>query len=256
MAGNAMNTKFEFCHIGRIDPDPAWEMKRHKGAFNELIVVLNGSMKIIGQDSEEFITRPGDVFFYPADYWHEEHADAKNPTEHLYVAFYGEFDKTIRVVRDRDQRIRTIAEWLLGSIVSCSLQDVERLAHAYLVLMLEEFRYLRDHSDQSVFRTGQHLFILGNLEKPLSVDILAKRANVSPRQFLRIYRRECGCSPMVDIRRIRLENAKKLIRSTLLPLKTIAPLVGYATESELSKAFRKHYGYPPNKVRVSRRQPF
>jgi hypothetical protein len=32
-AMNTMNTKFELCHIGRIDPDPAWEMKRHKDAL-------------------------------------------------------------------------------------------------------------------------------------------------------------------------------------------------------------------------------
>jgi transcriptional regulator GlxA family with amidase domain len=131
------------------------------------------------------------------------------------------------------------------------LHNTERLANAYLSAMLEEFRHLRDHTSGSVFLTELHSFILGNLNKPLSVDLLAERANVSPRQFLRIYRRECGCSPMVDIRRIRLENAKKLIRSTLLPLKTIAPLVGYAAESELSKAFRKQFGYPPNQARAS-----
>jgi AraC-like DNA-binding protein len=247
-----MYNDFKFCHIGRIDPNPRWEMKRHRDEFNEIIIVIKGGMTILGQGSVEFTARPGDIFFYPANYWHEEHADPQNPSEHLYAAFYGEFDKTICVVRDRDQRIRTIAEWLLGTIVSRSLQDVDRLANAYLLLLLEEFRYLRDHADQSVFRAEQQSFILSNLEKPLSIDMMAKRANLSPRQFLRIYQRECGCSPMVDIRRIRLENAKKLIRSTLLPLKTIAPLVGYASDSELSKAFRKQFGYPPNQARAAR----
>ena len=55
----------------------------------------------------------------------------------------------------------------------------------------------------------QHALVFArrNLHEPLSVDLLAEAARLSPRQFSRVFRAETGQSPAKAIENLRLEAA-------------------------------------------------
>jgi transcriptional regulator GlxA family with amidase domain len=54
---------------------------------------------------------------------------------------------------------------------------------------------------------------------------------------------------MADLRRVRLEEALRLVQATDLPLKAIARKVGMADEHTLSRAFSRHFGMSPRGFR-------
>jgi transcriptional regulator GlxA family with amidase domain len=84
---------------------------------------------------------------------------------------------------------------------------------------------------------------------PLSLDDVARHAGMSRFAFVRKFKRLCGRTPMGELRQIRLHEARNLILSSDLPLKTIAAKVGIGYEYQLSKLFRRHFGISPRDIR-------
>ncbi len=69
--------------------------------------------------------------------------------------------------------------------------------------------------------------------------------------FIRRYRRATGRTPMQDLRRIRLNQARTLILATGLPLKAIAAEVGLGDAFQMSRLFRRHFQTAPSHLRRS-----
>jgi transcriptional regulator GlxA family with amidase domain len=65
-------------------------------------------------------------------------------------------------------------------------------------------------------------FAKQNLRKPLTVELLADAARLSPRQFSRVFRAETGLSPAKAIENLRLEAARFMLEQGRLPIEEIA----------------------------------
>ncbi|MFM0219979.1 GlxA family transcriptional regulator [Paraburkholderia caledonica] len=88
-----------------------------------------------------------------------------------------------------------------------------------------------------------------NLSKPLRVDDLAKAANLSNRQFARIFLSETGISPAKAIERLRLEEARNLIERGRHSLETIARETGFRDRRHLREVFTRAYQMTPQSLR-------
>jgi LacI family transcriptional regulator len=84
---------------------------------------------------------------------------------------------------------------------------------------------------------------------PLSVDDLSKLVPVSRISLERRFRRLLDRTPLQEIRRIRIAQARQLLMATDLPLKAIAEHCGYAASSRLIEAFQQETGFTPNRYR-------
>jgi transcriptional regulator GlxA family with amidase domain len=92
-------------------------------------------------------------------------------------------------------------------------------------------------------------FIREHLSEHFTLDDLAAQAKMSKFYFARAYRSLTGLSPMDHARLIRLEAARELLLSTNLPLKSIAPQVGFASEFHLSRLLRTRLGVGARQIR-------
>ncbi|WP_106477279.1 helix-turn-helix domain-containing protein [Phytohalomonas tamaricis] len=92
-------------------------------------------------------------------------------------------------------------------------------------------------------------YIEAHLDAPLCVDDLARKACLSSAHFSEVFRQQTGLSPYQYVLRKRLDAAQQLLESTSLPLITIAERTGFANQSALSHAFRRHLGHPPSALR-------
>lgn len=86
--------------------------------------------------------------------------------------------------------------------------------------------------------------------EPLSVPQLAALMFLSPSYFSEIFSREVGMPPAAYIRRLRLERAQTLLRSTWLSATEIAQQVGLNDSAQLSRAFRAAFGMTPTDYRA------
>jgi len=88
-------------------------------------------------------------------------------------------------------------------------------------------------------------YISDNIDKPLTVEKLAKRACMSSFYFLRVFKKETGLTPHRYIIVARINTAKFLLRTTDFPIKKIALSCGYSNVCYFSSTFKKITGITP-----------
>jgi transcriptional regulator GlxA family with amidase domain len=93
-------------------------------------------------------------------------------------------------------------------------------------------------------------FVLEHLNEPLPLDELAQYVGMSPRTLTRWCQRELGESPAALVRRLRLEEAQRLLEQTSLPLKDIAARINLGDTSTLWRVFSRYLGVTPADYRA------
>ena len=88
-----------------------------------------------------------------------------------------------------------------------------------------------------------------HMERPLSIDELARRAATSPRQLDRLFRRHLGAAPSAHYRDLRLARASGLLRQSDLAVSEIALSCGFNSASHLARHFRTRFGTSPVRYR-------
>jgi len=92
-------------------------------------------------------------------------------------------------------------------------------------------------------------WILGHLDGDLSVEALAARAAMSPRNFARVFAREMRTTPAKFVERARVEQARRNLEDTMLPLKTLADRNGFGNAERMRRTFQRHLGTVPHDYR-------
>jgi transcriptional regulator GlxA family with amidase domain len=92
-------------------------------------------------------------------------------------------------------------------------------------------------------------FVLDHIDEPLSVARIAAGVGMSPRTLSRWCREHLDESPAELVRRFRVEEAKRLLEETSLPLKDISARTGLGDTSTLWRAFGQALGVTPAEYR-------
>ena len=95
-----------------------------------------------------------------------------------------------------------------------------------------------------------------NLEQPLSLEELARRAHLSPVYFATMFRKYTGQSPMAYVRQRRMEVARAHLASSDDSIERIARRVGFADPFHFSRVFRRVVGVAPSAYRSQFKNPF
>jgi LacI family transcriptional regulator len=85
--------------------------------------------------------------------------------------------------------------------------------------------------------------------RPLTVPEVARASATSRRRLERRFHAVLGRTVVQEIRRIRVETAKRLLAATRHDLAQIAKLCGFTSAALLSVAFRREVGVPPGAYR-------
>lgn len=92
-------------------------------------------------------------------------------------------------------------------------------------------------------------YIDQRLAEAIRVEELAALAHLSSAHFTELFRARTGLPPYQYILRKRLNAARELLTATRLPLVAVAERSGFANQSALSHAFRRHFGHAPSALR-------
>jgi transcriptional regulator GlxA family with amidase domain len=92
---------------------------------------------------------------------------------------------------------------------------------------------------------------LTQLDQLLPVDALAKRANMSRRNFDRRFREITGATPANWLTHQRVIRAQQLLESTSLPVEEVARYCGFSSSAALRPQFRRLVGVAPASYRAT-----
>ena len=92
-------------------------------------------------------------------------------------------------------------------------------------------------------------FIRDSADQPIDVEDVLKQVPMNRRTLERRFRTVLGRTPLQEIRRVHIEQAKQLLVDTDLPTPNIAIASGFANASRLAIIFRKMTGMKPTEYR-------
>ncbi|MEO1138933.1 MAG: helix-turn-helix domain-containing protein [Pseudomonadota bacterium] len=94
-----------------------------------------------------------------------------------------------------------------------------------------------------------HGWVADNLDRKITVEGLADKCGMSPRNFSRQYARTMGVSPAKAVEMMRVDAARDLLATTSQSVKCIASRCGFADQERMRRAFHRHFKTSPSSYR-------
>lgn len=107
----------------------------------------------------------------------------------------------------------------------------------------------RQKQDASGQFAALHSWIADNLKGDLGIDALAHFANMSVRNFHRVYTAAMGTTPAKAVASIRLERARDILETSRARIKTVAQTCGFKNEDHMRRTFLRVLGVSPAEYR-------
>ena len=85
--------------------------------------------------------------------------------------------------------------------------------------------------------------------EPLTLLEIAEYLNTDRFLLCHLYKQEYGITMMDDLNRIRIQKAKKFLKSSSEPIETVGKLCGFDSPSYFGKRFRETVGCTPTDYR-------
>jgi transcriptional regulator GlxA family with amidase domain len=158
----------------------------------------------------------------------------------------------------RDGNVITSAGVTSGIDLALTLVEEDRGRDAALRIARELVVFLRRPGNQAQFSAqlaaqvasrellrDVQQWITENPAADLSVEALATRASLSPRQFARAFTAEVGITPGRYVDRVRLESARRHLEDTADGVEESARACGYGTAESMRRAFIRTLGTSP-----------
>ncbi len=168
----------------------------------------------------------------------------------------------------RDGRLRTAAGVTAGLDLALALveEDVGRDIAMKVASQLVMF-FKRPGGQRQFSRKGEaapagrsalqelQRWVIADPAADHNVNSLAKRADLSPRHFARLFRSEVGVTPAAWVESTRVGAARQMLESGRAAPKQVAVRCGFADADTLRRAFSRHVGVTPAEYRKRYARP-
>lgn len=197
---------------------------------------------------------------------HKPHKYSAENFETLWVHFDGNTSKEFfNILYDRSGCVFSLGKANKNIVILKHLSYIidtfksnkipaEPIVSCYIQRMLTELLLISsDYSNENVNNSNPILdaitHIENNYKNKITLEELSSKVNLSSFYFSRIFKKETGYSPYEYIIMIRLNEAKKLLKSTKLPIKEIAFSTGFNSESNFVTCFKNNTNVTPKEFR-------
>jgi transcriptional regulator GlxA family with amidase domain len=162
----------------------------------------------------------------------------------------------------RDENVYTSAGVTAGMDLALALVEEDHGSRLALQVARNLVLYLRRPGGQSQFSAALSLqatdqkplreletWVLDNLNKPLTVPVLAQRISMSPRNFARVFTKEMKTTPAKFVERLRVEAARRRLEESHSSMETIAAECGFGNVNSMRNVFQRALRIAPGRYR-------
>lgn len=162
----------------------------------------------------------------------------------------------------RDENVYTSAGVTAGMDLALALVEEDYGSRLALQVARNLVLYLRRPGGQSQFSAALSLqltdrkpllelesWVLDNLEKPLTVSVLAQRVAMSPRNFARVFTQEMKITPAKFVERLRVEAARRRLEESQNSMETVASECGFGNVNSMRNVFQRTLKVAPGQYR-------
>jgi transcriptional regulator GlxA family with amidase domain len=161
-----------------------------------------------------------------------------------------------------DGNVYTSAGVTAGMDLALALVEEDHGSRLALQVARNLVLYLRRPGGQSQFSAALSMqltdrkplreleaWVLDNLDKPLTVPMLAGRVSMSPRNFSRVFTKEMKITPAKFVERLRVEAARRRLEESQNSMETIAGECGFGNVNSMRNVFQRALKIPPGHYR-------
>lgn len=248
---------------GHIRVPSQWRHRNHVNGNSCLYLFLGGKGSLtIG--SQTFSPKPGQLYLLPLG----ERVSYATDADDQFLKYYCHFNASIRgtslfqlleVPFCTEPADSPEAERLLSGLVT-AFKDDSPLAVLRCKSLLLELLYLLLKANAARIRIVPTpavqkwnpvlRYMEERLSEPFTIEELAEAFNYSPKYFFRLFKASFGASPHQYLKKLRMEQAKKLLQHTKLSVPDVAAAVGME-RSQFSKIFKQYAQATPAAFRRS-----
>ena len=214
---------------------------------------------ILKYDNISVAIGEGEFFFLPASYPHEYYSENEK-WEVRWVSFDGYSANHILSLLNMTKPtiIKPHESDTLESIFDrmFTAQNSDKfycdfvcsgLVYEYII---EFHRHMNDRSNKVRSERSKLLlpvlnYIDENFRADFSLTVLAELAGISPQHLCRIFKESMNMRPGEYLTQKRLQESRRLLRISDLPISEIATLSGFPDAGYFSTVFKKHQGMTP-----------
>ena len=237
--------------------------KGEQHSMFELTYVDRGALHCV-VDGNGVELHQGQLMVFGPQQWHMQYTDLDMTARFLTVSFDLESEFAARLP-DRVFDLSSAEAAQLRQIVRES-ENMDAYSgdfiRSYLKLLL--LSVLRDtgsekkrlktpvalnHENEIVSRTLQ--YVADHVCDKLSVEIVSREVGVSASHLTALFHRQMNISPGEYIRRVKLEESKRLIREGTMNYSQIAAQLNYSTIHHFSRQFKDKFGMSPSEYAKS-----
>ena len=162
----------------------------------------------------------------------------------------------------RDGRFFTSAGVTAGIDLALSMIEADHGRRLAVEVARELVVYLKRSGGQEQYSSPLRLqarssddladltvWMSNNLRSPLTVEVLAERANVSARHLQRRFQAVFGQPTAAVVERLRLDAARDRLSEGKYPIESVAEAVGFQSADVFRRAFLRRYGTRPSDYR-------
>lgn len=129
-----------------------------------------------------------------------------------------------------------------------SIDDISSQLHEAIEFFQKEIQNSQIAEEPASIKTIKQ-YINEHFHENLTLDMITGSAYLSPGYASRLFKKELNISIMDYLLKVRMEEAKKLLKIPDLQIDVIAARTGYADSSYFTKVFRKYEGMTPSQYR-------
>lgn len=223
----------------------------------ELTYVDKGKLHSVA-DGLDLLLEPGDMVLYGPGQWHMHYADIGVAPGYVTISFDAEGLELSPLMNRRFQSPQRAIDYLRIMLREQEHPDaysedmILGLLRQLLLTLLRQtdtpqvpLRKPQGLNNENEIVSRAQQYISSHVCSKLTVPLVAKNTDVSPSYLTSLFHKHLQISPGEYIRRIKLQEGKRMIREGNMNFSEIANALNYSTIHHFSRQFKEKFGLTP-----------
>ena len=259
---NPLIHSFYLTAIGYYPHAVGHDRERPNGASEYIFLYCIDGEGHVEMNGEEYILKANTFFIVPKNTPHRYYSSARSPWTIYWLHFGGNNSRKVyerslvnsepqvHAVPFEQYRISTFDQIFNMLDRSFSSRDME-IMNFRLLYFVTSFIYYGDINPAvSIDMANKSIsFMKKNLDKKLTINMLAEEQNLSISHYLRIFKSKTGQSPIAYLNQLKVQQSCQYLYFTDKNIKEICSLLGIDDQYYFSRLFTKLIGTSPSSYR-------
>jgi len=215
----------------------------------DVLLLVYGGVLRFWENGTPVEVKPGEYYIQQQGLFQEGREASEEP-EYYYIHFQGTAAETGQRLPRRGNMDLAALLPMIGKLEVLQASGAPKVEiNAWFYQILAALHSDMEHAGSQPLLHDLIAKITGRLDAPFSLGAAAKELGYCKNSVITIFRRETGLTPGAFVRKLKLEQAQRLLLESSLPVTQIALECGFGSYTNFYRSFQKRFSCSPGQWR-------